>query len=94
MFLTGDVLCLCRVDRVRSLPETHVRQSARTGFFSNFLFPVSHRTRHVSLPSRYTEPPPYQRKVAEACFRFMDSEARFADQELDMLLRGVQDNEK
>lgn len=24
----------------------------------------------------------------------MDSEARFADQELDMLLRGVQDNDK
>lgn len=43
---------------------------------------------------RYTEPPPYQRQVAEACFRFMGSDSRFADQELDMLLRGVQDNEK
>lgn len=43
---------------------------------------------------RYVEPPAYQRKVAEACFRFMDSDTRFADQELDMLLRGVQDNEK
>lgn len=46
------------------------------------------------LDVRYTEPPPYQRKVAEACFRFMDSDARFADRELDMLLRGIQDNEK
>ncbi|CAM9255641.1 unnamed protein product [Laminaria digitata] len=42
----------------------------------------------------YTEPPRYQRKVAEQCFRFLDSEARFGDRELDMLLRGVQDNDK
>ena len=40
------------------------------------------------------EPPRYQRKVAEQCFRFLDSEARFADRELDMILRGVQDNDK
>lgn len=46
------------------------------------------------VSGRYTEPPQYQRKVIEQCFRFLDSEARFADRELDLLLRGVQDNEK
>ncbi|CAM9183768.1 unnamed protein product [Choristocarpus tenellus] len=42
----------------------------------------------------YVKPLPYQLGIQEQCFRFLDSETKYQDRELDLLLRGVQDNEK
>jgi hypothetical protein len=40
----------------------------------------------------FAESSPYQRDIASACYRFMDSETQFSESALNLLLRGVQNN--